>query len=90
MIDCEKKTQTAEIAKYVKIACGMQVEYSLVKKRDGVYIISVFDGFVLENASVEGDFLEITEFFGKIVNTFTLPDNLSEIAEDFNNTKILM
>ena len=75
-----------EIAKYQKVICGIETEYYFFKKNSECYRIVICRENQKTHEDFTGDFFETASLFKLIVDTDTLPENLSEIASDIKNS----
>lgn len=89
MICCENKGERMPITKYERLVCGLRTEYCLTKNSEGAYEVTVNRNGESATALFCGEFFEIVNLFKNIINTDTLPDNICDIAEDFNDSETI-
>ena len=75
-----------EITKCKKLVCGVETEYYFLKTCSSHYQIKICRESSETEEEFNGDFFDVVKLFKTIVDTDTLPENLSEIACDIKNS----
>lgn len=89
MICEEKDLRINELARYEKEILGIRTKYVFEKRIDGLYHITVMRGTESGDMAVGKDFLSASEFFGLVVKSDTLPENVEDIEKDIAKGRFL-
>ena len=83
----QKKTmEVYEITKCEKLICGVKTEYCFLRIGLSHYRIKIRRGNSEAESDFNGDFFNVVGLFKTMIDTDTLPENLSEIACDIKNS----